>query len=147
LAGNRIEGDRDKYVTTYQMLLRGLIQIFISARRLEFCATNMSDNTNASSSGSPAQQAGAVSSSQETQNVIRAILKSQSGEPLSNEKISNLLLANMTTLVQQGKLTQNQIIQVHNRIPVFGIFSDLYLVERVCGYSQRRICFNNSCSS
>src|SRR5258705_13891358 len=107
----------------------------------------MSDNTNASSS-SPAQQAGVGANSQETQNVIRAlgtILKSQSGEPLSNEKISNLLLANMTTLVQQGKLTQNQIIQVHNKVSVFGKFSDLYLVERVCGYPQSHIYLINPC--
>jgi len=105
----------------------------------------MSDNTNASSSS-----AGVGANSQETQNVIRAlgtILKSQSGEPLSNEKISNLLLANMTTLVQQGKLTQNQIIQVHNKIHVFGNFSDLYLVERVCGYPQGHICLIDPCSS
>ncbi|KAF9480674.1 hypothetical protein BDN70DRAFT_856379 [Pholiota conissans] len=40
------------------------------------------------------------------------IVKSQTGEPISNEKISQLLLANMATLVQQGKLTQKQIIQL-----------------------------------
>jgi transcription initiation factor TFIID subunit 12 len=50
------------------------------------------------------------------------IVKSQTGEPISNEKISQLLLANMATLVQQGKLTQKQIIQVwtwfHDMIPL-----------------------------
>lgn len=79
----------------------------------------MSDNA-ASSSG---QQAG-PNSQEATNNVIRAIgniLKSQTGEQLSNEKISNLLLANMTTLVQQGKLSQSQIIQVDYTVCVFGM--------------------------
>ena len=47
--------------------------------------------------------------------VIKAlghILKSQTGEPMTNEKISNLLIQNMASLVQQGKLTQAQIMQV-----------------------------------
>jgi transcription initiation factor TFIID subunit 12 len=107
----------------------------------------MSDNANAASSSSAsAQQAGAASSNahEGTNNVIRAIgniLKSQTGEPLSNEKISSLLLANMTTLVQQGKLTQNQIIQVDNQFFVsleFFLISETptYLVEGVCRYPQ-----------
>ncbi|KAF8914253.1 transcription initiation factor TFIID subunit A-domain-containing protein [Gymnopilus junonius] len=40
------------------------------------------------------------------------MLKSQTGEALSNEKLSHLLLTNMAHLVQQGKLTQRQIIQL-----------------------------------
>ena len=89
----------------------------------------MSENTNtASSSSAPAQQAG-LTSNEATNNVIRAIgniIKAQTGEPLSNEKISSLLLANMTTLVQQGKLTQSQIIQVDNEICcVARILSDI----------------------
>ena len=79
----------------------------------------MSDNATSSSG----QQAG-PNSQEATNNVIRAIgniLKSQTGEQLSNEKISNLLLANMTTLVQQGKLSQSQIIQVDNTVCVLGM--------------------------
>ena len=40
------------------------------------------------------------------------MLKTQTGESLSNERISQLLLQNMAQLVQQGKLTQKQIIEV-----------------------------------
>ncbi|PPQ68273.1 hypothetical protein CVT26_006189 [Gymnopilus dilepis] len=40
------------------------------------------------------------------------MLKTQTGESLSNERISQLLLQNMAQLVQQGKLTQKQIIEL-----------------------------------
>ncbi|KAJ3907840.1 transcription initiation factor TFIID subunit A-domain-containing protein [Lentinula edodes] len=39
------------------------------------------------------------------------LLKSHTGEIVSNERISHLLLSNMETLVKQGKLTQTQILQ------------------------------------
>ena len=79
----------------------------------------MSDNTSAAAGSSstaaatPANPPGV--SHEATAEVVRAlgnILKSQTGERLTNEKISSILLANMTTLVQQGKLTQSQILQV-----------------------------------
>ncbi|KAJ3855188.1 transcription initiation factor TFIID subunit A-domain-containing protein [Lentinula lateritia] len=40
------------------------------------------------------------------------LLKSHTGEIVSNERISHLLLSNMETLVKQGKLTQTQILQL-----------------------------------
>ena len=89
--------------------------------------------SNATSSSSPVQPAAAGSSGslETTNNVVKAIgniLKAQTGEPLSNEKISSLLLANMTTLVQQGKLTQSQIIQVDDQsLFLWNYFSDLLL--------------------
>lgn len=44
--------------------------------------------------------------------VLGNLLKVQTGEHMSNEKISNLLLSNMENLVKQGKLNQTQILQV-----------------------------------
>jgi len=84
----------------------------------------MSDNNNAAagSSSAPAQPSSTAStpsttttSNDSTAEVVKAIgniLKSQSGEPVTNEKISTILLQNMATLVQQGKLTTKQILQV-----------------------------------
>ena len=80
----------------------------------------MSDNTNAAAGSSSTAAAATPTnppgvSHEATAEVVRAlgnILKSQTGERLTNEKISSILLANMTTLVQQGKLTQSQILQV-----------------------------------
>ncbi|KAF9534139.1 transcription initiation factor TFIID subunit A-domain-containing protein [Crepidotus variabilis] len=43
-------------------------------------------------------------------NALRNLIMTQTGGPVSNDKVSNLLLANMTTLVSQGKLTQKQIL-------------------------------------
>ena len=44
--------------------------------------------------------------------VLGTLLKNQTGESVSNERVAQLLLANMATLVKQGKLTQQQILQV-----------------------------------
>lgn len=44
--------------------------------------------------------------------VLGNLLKSQTGEQVSNERMAQILLSNMTTLVKQGKLNQNQILQV-----------------------------------
>lgn len=44
--------------------------------------------------------------------VLGNLLKSQTGEQLSNERMAQILLSNMATLVKQGKLNQNQIMQV-----------------------------------
>jgi len=80
----------------------------------------MSENTNAAagpSSGAAASQS--QNGSDAGYDVVKAlgnILKTQTGEPISNERISQLLLTNMATLVQQGKLTQRQIIQVRIRM-------------------------------
>lgn len=45
-------------------------------------------------------------------NALRNLIMTQTGGPVSNDRVSNLLLANMTTLVSQGKLTQKQILLV-----------------------------------
>ncbi|PPQ79498.1 hypothetical protein CVT25_003380 [Psilocybe cyanescens] len=58
---------------------------------------------------------GTVQPDQQSADVIKAlgnIIKTQTGEPITNERISTLLLQNMAQLVQQGKLTQRQIIQL-----------------------------------
>ncbi|KAH9482495.1 Transcription initiation factor TFIID subunit 12 [Psilocybe cubensis] len=58
---------------------------------------------------------GTVQPDQQSVEVIKAlgnIIKTQTGEPITNERISTLLLQNMAQLVQQGKLTQRQIIQL-----------------------------------
>ncbi|KAF5382948.1 hypothetical protein D9757_006318 [Collybiopsis confluens] len=44
--------------------------------------------------------------------VLGNLLKLQTGEPMSNERISHLLLANMEALIKQGKLNQTQILQL-----------------------------------
>jgi transcription initiation factor TFIID subunit 12 len=44
--------------------------------------------------------------------VLGGLLKTQTGEQLSNERLAQLLLNNMTHLVKQGKLNQAQIMQV-----------------------------------
>ncbi|THV08246.1 hypothetical protein K435DRAFT_832790 [Dendrothele bispora CBS 962.96] len=44
--------------------------------------------------------------------VLGSLLKNQTGEQMSNEKMAQLLITNMATLVQQGKLTQTQIYQL-----------------------------------
>jgi transcription initiation factor TFIID subunit 12 len=56
-----------------------------------------------------------------TASIITALgsaFKSQTGEPLSGDKIAQLLLQNMPQLgelAKQGKLNQQQIMQVHYR--------------------------------
>ncbi|KAJ4476751.1 transcription initiation factor TFIID subunit A-domain-containing protein [Lentinula aciculospora] len=44
--------------------------------------------------------------------VLGNLLKVQTGENVSNERISHLLLSNMETLIKQGKLSQTQILQL-----------------------------------
>lgn len=65
---------------------------------------------------------GANAPDHQSAEVIKALgtmLKSQTGEPITNERISALLLQNMAQLVQQGKLTQRQIMQVRTDLPPF----------------------------
>ncbi|KAF9057880.1 transcription initiation factor TFIID subunit A-domain-containing protein [Panaeolus papilionaceus] len=79
----------------------------------------MSEQQNAAagpSSSTAAQQPSTPTSTaaaSDSTDVIRALgnlLKSQTGETHTNERISSILLSNMANLVQQGKLTQKQII-------------------------------------
>ncbi|GLB34131.1 putative transcription initiation factor TFIID subunit A [Lyophyllum shimeji] len=55
--------------------------------------------------------------------VLGNLLKTHTGEQVSNERMAQILLSNMATLVKQGKLNQNQILQLkqfadkHKAIP------------------------------
>ncbi len=44
--------------------------------------------------------------------VLSGLLKAQTGQDVSDQNVAQLLINNMTTLVQQGKLSQAQIVQV-----------------------------------
>ncbi|KAG7097330.1 hypothetical protein E1B28_004689 [Marasmius oreades] len=44
--------------------------------------------------------------------VLHSLLRNQTGEQLSNEKMAGLLIHNMETLIKNGKLNQQQIIQL-----------------------------------
>ncbi|KJA25647.1 hypothetical protein HYPSUDRAFT_410274 [Hypholoma sublateritium FD-334 SS-4] len=67
-------------------------------------------NTNANSSSNPLANTPAVAQN----DIIKAlsILRTQTGEVVPNEKISQLILANMSTFVRDGKLSQCQIMQL-----------------------------------
>ncbi|TFK43811.1 transcription initiation factor TFIID subunit A-domain-containing protein [Crucibulum laeve] len=68
-----------------------------------------------SSDQTPASTPAALSSVPENSEVISvlgSLLKSQTGEQMTPERISTLLLSNMQNLVKQGKLTQQQILQL-----------------------------------
>ncbi len=43
--------------------------------------------------------------------VLNSLLKAQTGQEVSDQNVAQLLISNMTTLVQQGKLSQQQILQ------------------------------------
>ena len=45
--------------------------------------------------------------------VLGNLLKSHGVAEVTNESMAQLLIQNMTTLVQQGKLTQSQLLQVN----------------------------------
>ncbi|KAF9021529.1 hypothetical protein BDZ89DRAFT_1071377 [Hymenopellis radicata] len=44
--------------------------------------------------------------------VLSSLLKAQTGQDVSDQNVAQLLINNMTTLVQQGKLSQAQIVQL-----------------------------------
>ncbi|KAK0444473.1 transcription initiation factor TFIID subunit A-domain-containing protein [Armillaria borealis] len=44
--------------------------------------------------------------------VLNSLLKAQTGQEVSDQNVAQLLISNMTTLVQQGKLSQQQILQL-----------------------------------
>lgn len=48
--------------------------------------------------------------------MLSSLLKAQTGQDVSDHNVAQLLINNMTTLVQQGKLSQQQIIQVRARM-------------------------------
>ena len=78
-------------------------------------AHNMAENSSSSASTSATPtNAPATDTAGATDviGVLGALLKNQTGESISNERVAQLVLANMATLVKQGKLTQQQILQV-----------------------------------
>ncbi|KAJ3990470.1 transcription initiation factor TFIID subunit A-domain-containing protein [Lentinula detonsa] len=72
-----------------------------------------------SSSAAQPQPTTPARPTQDIVGVLANLLKVQTGENLSNERMSNLLLTHMETLVKQGKLTQAQIIQTVEQLKVF----------------------------
>jgi transcription initiation factor TFIID subunit 12 len=77
-------------------------------------ATNGNANATASTSTGAATSAQAAPSpapNVDMVGVLGNLLKSHVGE-VSNERMAQILIQNMTTLVQQGKLNQNQLLQV-----------------------------------
>lgn len=78
---------------------------------------NNTNNAAASSSAAPVAAATPAPAAEgpppvDMIGVLGNLLKSQTGEQLSNERMAQILLSNMATLVKQGKLNQNQIMQV-----------------------------------
>jgi transcription initiation factor TFIID subunit 12 len=73
-------------------------------------------STNAVASSSNAQAASSAAPNVDMVGVLGNLLKSHVGD-VSNERMAQILIQNMTALVQQGKLNQNQLLQVeHPRI-------------------------------
>lgn len=70
-------------------------------------STSVNPNGNASSGTAPVDPPAV-----DMIGVLGNLLKSQTGEQVSNERMAQILLSNMTTLVKQGKLNQSQILQV-----------------------------------
>ncbi|RDB19876.1 Transcription initiation factor TFIID subunit 12 [Hypsizygus marmoreus] len=60
--------------------------------------------------------------------VLGNLLKSQTGEQVSNERMATLLLSNMATLVKQGKLNQSQILQYDIALRQLKQFADKHKV-------------------
>ncbi|KAG6861860.1 hypothetical protein C0995_011157 [Termitomyces sp. Mi166 len=82
----------------------------------------MDANTQAASSGNSTNAAASTSAAPTTTEqqpqptvdmigVLGNLLKSHTGEQVSNERMAQILLSNMATLVKQGKLNQAQIMQ------------------------------------
>ncbi|KAG5648776.1 hypothetical protein DXG03_000125 [Asterophora parasitica] len=72
-------------------------------------SANGAANAIAGSSTAPAGEAtGAV----DMIGVLGNLLKNHTGEQVSNERMAQILLSNMATLVKQGKLNQAQILQL-----------------------------------
>ena len=80
-------------------------------------------NTNAGPSSNPVANAPASTDSPavaqndmiKALDILKAKVKAEIGETLSNERISQLLFAHMDRLVQDGKLSKRQIMQVRRR--------------------------------
>ncbi|PFH49238.1 hypothetical protein AMATHDRAFT_148081 [Amanita thiersii Skay4041] len=72
----------------------------------------MAENTTSATSSTNSQSAADAAGAADIVGVLGNLLKNQTGEPVSNEKVAQLLLANMANLVRQGKLTQAQIMQL-----------------------------------
>ncbi|KAF5387747.1 hypothetical protein D9615_000685 [Tricholomella constricta] len=71
-------------------------------------STNGATNAVASTSAAAAGESGTV----DMIGVLGNLLKNHTGEQVSNERMAQILLSNMATLVKQGKLNQAQILQL-----------------------------------
>lgn len=61
--------------------------------------------------------------------------KSQTGDPMSQDRIAQLLIANMgqlTELARQGKLNQNQILQVFKLSVELCKWRSVQIIDRIC---------------
>jgi transcription initiation factor TFIID subunit 12 len=70
------------------------------------------NQTPAPSASSPAANGSSGTPPPNMIDVLGNLLKTQTGEQMSNEKMAHLLISNMASLVQQGKLSPTQIYQV-----------------------------------
>ncbi|ESK95135.1 transcription initiation factor tfiid subunit 12 [Moniliophthora roreri MCA 2997] len=74
------------------------------------------DNSGAAqaSTPKPATSAGSPATPNGTNmiDVLQNLLKNQTGEQMSNEKVAQLLISNMSTLIKAGKLNETQILQL-----------------------------------
>ena len=75
----------------------------------------MSENANGSASTSSVPTASELVQTRDAadmMNILQSLMKGQTGEVMSHERMAQVLVTNMSTLVKQGKLNQNQILQV-----------------------------------
>ncbi|KAF9462074.1 transcription initiation factor TFIID subunit A-domain-containing protein [Collybia nuda] len=97
-------------------------------------------NATASSSTTPAAAAtpasGEGAPAVDMIGVLGNLLKTQTGEQLSNERMAQILLSNMATLVKQGKLNQNQIMQYGINLEQLKQFADKHKVGAPIGQAQ-----------
>ena len=91
-------------------LLFGSLEILLETGEMDNSTGNATASTS-TGAGSSAQVAPSAASNMDMVGVLGNLLKSHVGE-VSNERMAQILIQNMTTLVQQGKLNQNQLLQV-----------------------------------
>lgn len=75
----------------------------------------MSENANGSASTSAVPTASELVQTRDAadmMNILQSLMKGQTGEVMSHERMAQVLVTNMSTLVKQGKLNQNQILQL-----------------------------------
>ena len=111
-------------MTNLEKKRRRLFESHADAKQRSLLSRTMSNATASASSplsngtiAAAAAAAAAAGTSPETPQVdmigvLGTLLKSQTGEQVTNERMAHILLSNMHSLIKQGKLNQNQILQV-----------------------------------